>query len=495
MNRRPLSSPLFPLSIVLFLSLLASPVWAKKPNILFIAIDDQNDWIGYLNGHPQIKTPNIDALAARGVGFTNAHCQSPLCNPSRTSLMTGLRPSTTGIYGLAPWFRTTSFKDRVTLPQHLQQNGYHTYTTGKIYHGGNGRRKTDTEFQHIGPPAGVGARPKEKLVDTPAKHPLVDWGVFPHQDHEKGDWKVANWAVDQLNNKPQEPFFLSVGFFLPHVPCYATDEWFDLYPEDDLILPPLDPKDRDDTPRFSWYLHWKLPEPRHQFLEEANEWKNLVRSYLACTSFVDSQVGRVLGALEANGYGEDTIVVLWSDHGWHLGEKLITGKNTLWDRSTRVPLVFAGPGIAVGRGTCAQPVELLDIYPTLSDLCGLPQPDGLEGHSLLSQLKDPQAKRPWPAITTHNHDNHGVRSEHFRYIHYADGSEELYDMRKDPNEWKNLAGDPQYAEVLEQHRKWMPKHSAPPAPGSRHRILTYKNGQVNWEGEDVDADDPIPELD
>lgn len=468
---------------------------AEKPNILFIAIDDQNDWIGCLNGHPQIQTPHIDALAGRGTVFLNAHCQSPLCNSSRTSLMTGRRPSSTGIYGLAPWFRNVEeLKDIVSLPQYLSRHGYKTLTTGKIYHGRNGRNpRKDNEFDVIGTPSGVGAKPPKKLVTTPAPHPLVDWGVFPHKDEDKGDWKVASWAVDALKKEQKEPFFLSVGFFLPHVPCYATQKWFDLYPEDTLQLPPFQANDRDDTPRFSWYLHWKLPEPRQKFLQEANEWKNLVRSYLACTSFVDSQVGRVLEALEASGKADNTIIVLWSDHGWHLGEKLITGKNTLWDRSTRVPLIFAGPGVGVGR--CEQPAELLDMYPTLLDLCGLPENDALEGHSLLPQLTDANAVRKWPAITTHNHDNHGIRTKDWRFIQYADGTEELYNMKADPNEWTNLAGDASMASVLEEHRKWIPE-SKQPAPGSASRILLHRaDGSVNWEGKEVGADDPIPELD
>jgi len=467
---------------------------ADKPNILFIAIDDQNDWFGCLGGHPQAKTPHIDKLAARGTLFTNAHCQAPLCNPSRTSLMTGLRPSTTGIYGLAPWFRQVDkWKDVVTLPQYLAEHGYHTYSTGKIYHGGYGRRKTDSEFHLLGPPAGVGAKPENKLVQTPNPHPLVDWGVFPHKDEEKGDWKVASWAVEQLQAKPEKPFFLSVGFFLPHVPCYASQKWFDLYPEQTTTLPPLLKNDRDDTPRFSWYLHWQLPEPRFKFLHEANQWKNLVRSYLACTSFVDSQVGRVLEALDKSGETDNTIIVLWSDHGWHLGEKLITGKNTLWDRSTRVPLIFAGPGIHTNQ-KCQQPAELLDIYPTLVDLCGLPAKSGLEGDSLLPQLRNAKAKRDRPAITTHNAGNHGVRSINWRYIRYADGSEELYDMQNDPHEWHNLAADPQYQNERDALRRWLPKTSAPPAPGSKHRILIYEDGKVNWEGNDVKPTDPIPEL-
>ena len=477
---------------IILVGLLMSKPAQAKPNILFIAIDDLNDWVGPLQGHPQVQTPHMDRLAARGTVFTNAHCQAPLCNPSRTSLMTGLRPSTTGVYALRPWFREVEqLKDLVTLPQYLAKHGYRTYTTGKIYHGRSGRNYN--EFDVIGPPAGVGARPAKKLVDTPQPHPLVDWGVFPHRDEDKGDWKVATWAADQLKKGMPEPFFLSAGFFLPHVPCYATQKWFDLYPEDELRLPPVNKDDRDDTPHFSWFLHWKLPEPRLKFLEEANQWKNLVRSYLASVSFVDSQVGRVLDALEAGGHADNTLVVLWSDHGWHLGEKMITGKNTLWDRSARVPLIFAGPGVSEGA-VSGRPAELLDMYPTLVEAAGLPAKNGLDGHSLVPQLKDASAPREWPAITTHNHDNHGIRSERWRFIQYADGSEELYDMKADPNEWKNLAGDAKYKQVLSEHRGWIPKVNARPVPGSSARILTYKDGKVNWEGEDIGLSDPIPEI-
>ncbi|MEW4456222.1 sulfatase [Bremerella sp. JC817] len=475
-----------------------SPLMAdapKQPNILFIAIDDQNDWIGCLGGHPQAKTPHIDRIAERGTVFLNAHCQAPLCNPSRTSLMTGRRPSSTGIYGLSPWFRDVpELANLVTLPQHLSAGGYTNYSTGKIYHGGYGRKKNDAEFQHLGPPAGVGARPAKKLVNTPAAHPLVDWGVFPHKDEDKGDYQVASWAVDTLNNKPQEPFCLSVGFFLPHVPCYATQKWFDLYPEDELQLPEIIENDRDDTPRFSWNLHWKLPEPRLKFLKDDHQWKNLTRSYLACTSFVDAQIGRVMDALEKNGYADNTVIVIWSDHGWHIGEKEITGKNTLWDDGTRVPLIFAGPGITGGQ-RCTQPAELLDLYPTLSDLAQLEQPAGLEGHSLIPQLRDAKSKREFPAITTHNHDNHGIRTERWRFIQYADGSQELYDMQADPNEWTNLASKSEYADVIERLAKFLPAKSKMPAPGSAHRVLTYTDGVAIWEGEEIDPNGPIPEID
>jgi arylsulfatase A-like enzyme len=278
------------------------------------------------------------------------------------------------------------------------------------------------------------------------------------------------------------------------VPCYATQRWFDLYPDDNSVLPKVLEGDRDDTPRFSWYLHWNLPEPRLSYLKAANQWRNLVRSYLACVSFTDSQVGRLLDALEQSGRAKDTIVVLWGDHGWHLGEKGITGKNSLWDRGTRVPLIFAGPGIKPGQ-RCSQPAELLDIYPTLVELAGLPARADLEGLSLLPQLADAKAKRERPAITSHNQGNHGVRSQRWRYIRYADGSEELYDMEKDPREWTNLIGDPKLASVVAEHRRWLPKVDLPPAAGSASRVLTYDSDrdEAIWEDQPVRRTDPIPE--
>jgi len=469
-----------------------------QPNVLFIAIDDLNDWVGCLDGHPQVQTPNIDTLAKRGTLFTNAHCQAPLCNPSRTSVMTGLRPSTTGVYGLAPWFRAVDeLKNLVTLPQHFSNAGYKTYTVGKIYHG-KGWDSTDvTEFDVVGKTE-TGLRPKEKRVATPRGGRGMDWAVYPYKQSDHLDWKRASWAVEQLDNiaqldkKPDKPFFMAVGFSLPHVPLYATQKWFDLYPERDVILPRMLLDDRSDTPRFSWYLHWKLPEPRQKFLLEQGEQLKIVQAYLASVSFVDSQVGRVLDALKRNDLEENTIVVLWSDHGYHLGEKQITGKNTLWDRSTRVPLIFSGPGVH-GEQSCGRSVELLDIYPTLSELCGLKIPDPLEGLSLVPQLKDAKAPRSRPAVSTHNHDNHSVRNEKWRYILYADGSEELYDMVNDPNEFNNLAEKSQYASVKSALKERLPKINRKPVPGSAKRILIYEKGVANWEGEDIAHDEAIPD--
>jgi choline-sulfatase len=501
-------NPVLSLSLLVVLLTLPAQIPARaqgslaterKPNVLFIAIDDLNDWVGPLKGHPLVQTPHMDRLAERGTTFLNAHCQAPLCNPSRTSLMLSLRPTTTGIYGLAPWFRSVEeWRDRVTLPQHFKAHGYRTFTAGKIYHGNPGTAEQRAfEFDVWGPPGGVGVTPPGKLIPpTPmGNHPLMDWGLFPYRDEDKQDYKVASWAVEQLLAMPRDqPFFLAAGFFLPHVPCYATDSWFDLYPDHDRLLPPVLDEDRDDTPRFSWYLHWHLPEPRLPWIRENHQWRNLVRSYLACVSFVDAQVGRLLDALDSAGLTDHTIVVLWSDHGYHLGEKGISGKNTLWERSSRVPLILAGPGIVAGAQS-QRPVELLDLYPTLIELCGLNPRSDLEGLSLKPLLRDAHAPRVRPAIISHNRGNHGIRSERWRYIQYADGTEELYDMVADPHEWINLATDPGLAHIRAAHRRWLPTVDSPPSAGSAYRILTYdpETDLAHWEGTVIHRNNPIPQ--
>jgi arylsulfatase A-like enzyme len=245
--------------------------------------------------------------------------------------------------------------------------------------------------------------------------------------------------------------------------------------------------DLDDCSDFSEYLHWRLPEPKIQWLRERNQHKNLVRSYLATTSFVDSQIQRVLDALDESAFAENTIIVLWSDHGYHLGEKGMTGKTTLWERSTRVPLIVAGPGIK--PGVCNEPVELLDLFPTLADQIGVAPPESVEGVSLIPQLVDSKAKRNRPAITTHNPGNFSIRDDRYRLIHYADGSEELYDLKDDPNEHTNLLAiemTSQVAAVADRLRKSIPEKYAPLAKGSKHRILEKRDDGWYWEGTLID---------
>ena len=466
-----------------------NPPPVRMPNVLFLMVDDLNDWVGCLGGHPQARTPRIDALARRGTLFTNAHCQAPLCNPSRTSILTGLRPTTTGVYALQPGFRKSPvLKDWVTMPQAFRDAGYRNYLAGKVFHDGaippDARRREAEDWGDPGTPL----LPPTKRVDTPAKMAVMDWGVFPEpgRDADQGDWKIADAAIARMQRIPAtDSYFIAAGFRLPHVPCFASQSWFDLYPEATLSLPPVRPDDRADVPDFAWYLHWKLPEPRLSWLERNGQWRNLVRSYLASISFIDSQVGRVLDALDASGRAGETIVVLLSDHGWHLGEKGITGKNTLWERSTRVPLILAGPGITAGA-RCAEPVELLDLYPTLLDLAGLSTEQKLEGFSLRAQLRDPAAPRSRPAVTTHNPGNHAVRDRRWRLIRYADGSSELYDHQTDPNEWDNRANDPAMAATIATLERHLPENEAAPVPGSAGRLLIKgADGGWIWEGKPI----------
>jgi arylsulfatase A-like enzyme len=491
-----LSVSTFPAALLALVSLLSvasvsdANADTKPPNLVLIVVDDLNDWVGCLKGHPQARTPNIDRLASRGTLFANAHCQAPLCNPSRTSFLTGLRPSTTGVYALLPSFRTVeSLKDRPTLIQHFAKRGYSTFVAGKVFHDGTIRVEDRPREAKAWGDIGRMPYPPKKLVETPDRIKAMDWGIFPEDDREQGDWKIAESTIQHLGTIPNDqPFLVATGFRLPHVPCFASARWFDLYPREGLILPPFKENDRDDIPDFAWYLHWKLPEPRLSWLRSAHQWENLVRSYLASISFMDSQIGRVLDAVEKTGRADQTLVVLWSDHGWHLGEKGITGKNTLWERSTRVPLIFAGPGIASGA-ICRQPVELLDIYPTLVEFTGGPPVEGLEGHSLNPQLKNAQAVRPWPAITTHNRGNHAIRTLNGRYIRYANGSEEYYDLQADPNEWTNLASDPAYQHAIQDHARWLPQPDAPPVPGSAARLLERRGDLWYWEGKPIRNDD------
>jgi arylsulfatase A-like enzyme len=314
---------------------------------------------------------------------------------------------------------------------------------------------------------------------------LVDWGIFPDRDEDQADHQIASAAIAHLRAAPRDvPFFVAVGFRLPHVPNFASQRWFDRIPADRVQLPPLQPEDRADTPPFSWYLHWELPEPRLAWYRQHNELAPFVRAYLASTTFADAQLGRVLEALAAAGLRDNTIVVVTSDHGYHLGEKEITGKNSLWERSTRVPLLIAGRGIA--PRVVSDPAELLDLYPTLAELARLPPRDDLEGRSLVPQLLRGE-RRTAPAITTHNQGNHAVRTDRWRYIRYADGSEELYDMRADPTEWTNLARDTAHRDAIAELRDWLPQTDAPPVEGSRNRVLTRDaEGRWLWEGKVIE---------
>ena len=460
-----------------------------RPNVLFIAVDDLNDWVGVLGGHPQAKTPNIDRLASRGTLFANAHCAAPLCNPSRTALLTGRRPTTTGVYGNRDdWRQFASLRDAVTLPLYFRQQGYWTASGGKIFHANHGGftgALTTAEGAPYGgrsgnnQPAAWDEGFPSKTVQLPLAPVLLgthrnginhhwDWGPLDHPIEETEDGQTSRWAVSQLRKKHTKPFFLAVGIYKPHDPQYAPDEFFDQHPLDKVELPSIKADDLADVPvagkRYALRKNnWNDMIVKHNALPAA------VRAYLAAVTFADAMVGRVLDALDASPYADNTIICLWSDHGYHLGEKEKYHKSTLWEESTRVPLIIVVPpgiasGLASGAGKAGsvtqRPVSLVDIYPTLVELAGLPVMDGLDGASLAPLLKDPGAPRDHPALTSRSAGDHAVRDERWRYIRYGDGSEELYDHDSDPMEWENLAGSEEYRAVKERLAEWIPKNVA-----------------------------------
>jgi arylsulfatase A-like enzyme len=433
---------------------------AGKPNVLLLAVDDLNDWVGCMGGHPQVKTPNIDRLAARGVLFTNAHCQSPVCNPSRASLMTSLYPSTTGIYFLNPDLGNSPIARKSTLmPRRFQAEGYHVTGAGKLFHGNQNKKYLPN---YAGAFGGVGPMPKKKLTSYPG-HPLWDWGVFPERDDQMPDHKIAAWSVEQLKIRRDKPLFLATGFFRPHVPQYAPKKWFDLYPLDTLKLPKIISDDLKDISRYGIDItRLKHVAPTHEWVTKNKEWKPLVQSYLACVSFVDAQIGKVITALDKSEYKDNTYIVLFTDHGFHLGEKRRYAKRSLWEDGARTPMIIVGPGIARGK-KCNQPVQLLDIYPTLLALTGCKADPLHEGHCLEPLLKNPDADWPHMARTSFGPGNYAIVSRRYRFIQYKDGSEEFYDHTKDPHEWNNVIEDPQYAKAIKQHRAQVPQ--------ARHEIL------------------------
>ncbi|MFP6584398.1 MAG: sulfatase [Candidatus Hydrogenedentota bacterium] len=448
------------LGIIMFLGFTLPAAWAQelRSNVLLISIDDLNDWVGVLDGHPQAKTPNLDAFAARSTLFTNAHCQAPVCNPSRVSLMTSRYPSSTGVYFLNPPIQKSVFEDQVvTLPTRFSREGYQVFAAGKLFHNRDNAEYFDEYAGNFG---GFGPTPEQK-ISQPHGHPLWDWGAYPERTDEMPDDKIANWAVEQLQKDYDKPFFMGVGFFRPHVPMFAPQEWFDKHPRESIQLPKVRNNDRDDISKYGRDLTTlEHVAPTHEWVSEANQWDHAVQAYLASTTFADACVGKVLDALVASPHADNTIVVIFSDHGFHLGEKERWAKRSLWEDGTRVPLMIQSPTHGHPSQTSA-PAELIDIYPTLLDLAGLTSDSNLEGQSLRPLLDDPAAQWNHPARTTFGPGNHSIRTKRWRYIRYADGSEELYDHDSDPNEWENLANREEYEKVLADHRKWLPKTHAP----------------------------------
>jgi arylsulfatase A-like enzyme len=433
---------------------------AERTNVLFIAIDDLNDWIGCLGGNPDVKTPNLDRLASRGMLFTNAHCAAPLCNPSRAALMFGVRPSTSGIYtNSQPPRKSPALSNAVSLAQHFMANGYRVAGAGKIFHGGY----PDPQSWHEYFPSQKQTKPSDPV---PPKTPAngiegtahFDWGPLAVSDKEMGDFKVVDWVSRELHRKHDRPFFLACGLFRPHLPWYVPHKYFDMYPLGRLTLPKVNNDDLDDVPPLGRKM--ARPNGDHKSVIDHDQWRQAVQGYLASISFADAQVGRLMEAFDNSPYAKNTTIVLWSDHGWHLGEKLHWRKFSLWEEATHNVLMVVSPGRTKAGGRCARTVSLMDIYPTLIETCGLPKRE-VDGNSLVPLLENPAAQWRNAALTTYGRNNHSIRTEEWRYIRYNDGSEELYDRRKDPLEWDNLAAKPDFKDAKAQLARWLPNVNAP----------------------------------
>lgn len=424
---------------------------SKKPNILLIAADDLNHWVGYTGRNKQTITTNIDRLSARGVSFANAHAAVPVCNASRASLLSGQRPWTTGIYDNSADWRKVIGPEK-TLITTFKNAGYVTLGSGKIYHGGFDRTSEwDDYLQNEGK---LGPQPEgSKGVGG------IRFGAIDADDSELSDHHIVNYGITQLGKPHDKPFLLTVGLHKPHMPWFVPKKYFDLHPLESIQLPPIKENDLDDIPPTG--VKFAGAEGDHKRILESGRWKEAVQAYLAAVSYADAEIGRLLDALDSSPYKENTIVVLFGDHGWNLGEKEHWRKFALWEESTRAPLIWSVPGLTKGGAISTRPVDFTAIYPTLTELAGIPSPAHLEGVSIRPLLADPKAEWTHPAISTWLPDNHSIRTEDWRYTRYADGGEELYDHRNDPYEWTNLATKPEFAGQKAELAKFLPATNAP----------------------------------
>lgn len=453
--------------------LLASQAADARPNVLFIAVDDLNDWIGCLGGHPQTVTPNFDRLAASGMLFTNAHCPGPACNPSRSAILSGRSPHKTGIYANGQKMRDV-IPDDVLLPKHFSNHGYWSSGSGKILHYFIDTQSWDDYFPEKSKddPFPRTALPEKTPLSLPRGGPWqyvdTDWGRLDLTDEEfGGDWLVSEYIGNQLRRKHDKPFFLACGIYRPHEPWYVPDRHFEKFPLDSIQLPPgyLE-GDLDDVPEAGR----KLARNRYfPHILAHGQWKQAIQAYLASIHYADAMLGRVLDALDQGPNKNNTVVVLWSDHGWHLGEKEHWQKYTGWRASTRVPLMVkipAGASDTLPQGAkpgsrCDQAVGLIDLYPTLVELCGLPKKETNDGRSLIPLLRGDAVDADAVAITwLGDAGSLAVSGKDWRYIRYADKSEELYHITNDPHEHRNLAAIPEHAAKLDEFRKRVPAEMA-----------------------------------
>lgn len=473
----------------------------SRPNILFVMMDDLNDWIGCLGGHAQSVTPNIDRLAYSGMLFTNAHCPAPACNPSRTAIFTGFAPNTSGLYENSQSMREL-LPGAILLPQHFRNHGYRSSGSGKMLHYFIDAQSWDEYYPEAKTenPIPRTFYPENRPVNLPRGGPWhyveTDWAALDVTDEEfGGDYLVAEWASKKLSERHQQPFFLACGIYRPHEPWFVPAKYFEPFPLEDIELPPgYKEGDLNDLPPAG-----KRRGPNRYFahIRKNGQWRQAIQGYLASIHFADAMLGRILSALETGPNCDNTIVVLCSDHGWHLGEKEHWQKFTLWRSATRVPLIISIPknsSPALPEGTkpgtvCDDPVNLIDLFPTLTSLTGVTAKHDNDGVSLLPLIKNP--KKGWGRVsTTHLGEpgSYSLSSREWRYIHYDNGDEELYHIARDPFEWSNLAAHPEHAPKLAEMRSLAPTDFAKKRAASLGSMPALK--WRSWKGEVIPASRP-----
>ena len=477
------------LRIIFALTLLAGTMVScqqtkhiDRPNVLFVSIDDLNDWIGVMGGHPQARTPMLDKFSEGAVMFANAYCSNPACNPSRTSIMTGLAPHTSGVYSNYQDWRE-AIPEHTTIGHYFRDNGYYSAGAGKIFHyhmidstcwddyWPSQKQNMPREYMPQDHPGITEDQQKEySTINMPEfknMYKMFDWAALDIEDSLMADYKSVEWVSNQLKKDHDKPFFLACGIYRPHVPWYVPEKYFDLFPLEDVKLPEYLENDLDDmSDRMIDVAH--RSGNYHKHVVDAGLWEEGVQAYLASIAFADAMFGNLMEALENSPYADNTVVMVWSDHGWQLGEKEHWRKFALWENVLQTVLMIKVPeGVSsvplgtAGKQVCGRIVSTQDIYPTLLDLCNLPPRSDIDGRSLVPLLVDPHQEWPYPAVSSYDFSEFSIRTEGWRYTVYIDGSEELYDHQNDPNEWHNLASDPEFTVRLQEMKKHVPQDPAP----------------------------------
>lgn len=492
----------FFLICILCSGFLRAQTSSQNPNVIFFSTDDLNTWINPL-GYSQAKTPNLDRLAKMGITFTNAHAPGVYCAPSRSAIFSGLHASSTGCYTDEIYFY--DHPGIVSLQSAFSQAGYKAYGAGKTYHhraGSIDMRGWEEYFARTQEIKDVGYETGYYGSDVPLPDPypyspyytktdnvitgggFLEWGPIATEKAEQiPDAARTNWVCDLLKQEHSDPFFIALGLYSPHFPNYAPQEFFDMYDRDQIIVPDLKEDDLDDLPE---YIRKKMTNRLkiQQTLEDLDAVKDAVMGYLAAVSFADAMLGRVLDALEASAYKDNTLIIFWSDQGYHHGEKGQWGKHTLWEETSHVPLLIAGNGLPENQKVNTT-VSLIDLYPTLIEMCKLPQQHKMDGVSLASVLNDPSSATDRNVLMPYmERGGYTVINSSWRYIQYHDGSEELYNLQDDPNEYINLASDQYYRDTINEMKKTAPAEFHKSATPRTSLKLVIEEGSYHWESKD-----------